>query len=360
MVIFFTFRNFYRSNGSFRLKPAEKLSSVFQQAGWDFYLWRVKKEENQYFPWGTKERYNDFRPVFQALFPGKKIQKLSVNAAFTCPNRDGSKGRGGCTYCNNASFTPDFSGGNNSVTSQLEKGVRFFAGKYPEMLYLAFFQSFSNTYAPLNHLKSLYEEALRFPGVQGLVVSTRPDCLSTEILDYLSHLAERGYLMLELGVESHLDETLRNLNRGHTFAEAENAIREAAARGIAVTAHMMLGLPGEGRKEWMEQAEVISQLPVNNLKLHQLQIHRHTVMARQYAEHPESFRLFTEEEYAATVVDYLERLHPRITIERFTSQAPPGLLVAPAWGVKNYVFTARIKRLLEERDTWQGRINLEF
>jgi radical SAM protein (TIGR01212 family) len=315
----------------------------------------VIKEIDRTYPWGTKERYNDFRPVFQARFPGKKIQKLSVNAAFTCPNRDGSKGRGGCTYCNNASFTPDFSGGDNSVTNQLEKGVRFFAGKYPEMKYLAFFQSFSNTYAPLFHLKALYEEALRFPGVEGLVISTRPDCLSPEIMDYLSQLSERCFLMLELGVESHLDETLHRLNRGHTFHDAAHAIRESAARGIAVTAHMMLGLPGEDRKTWMEQADTISGLPVNNLKLHQLQIHRHTAMARQYATSPESFRLFTEEEYAQTVVDYLERLNPLITVERFTSQAPPGLLIAPAWGVKNYVFTARVKRLLEERDTWQGR-----
>jgi hypothetical protein len=316
----------------------------------------MKSEESRQYAWGANSRYNDFRPVFQARFPGRKIQKLSVNADFTCPNRDGSKGRGGCTYCNNASFTPDFSGGNNSVTSQLEKGVRFFAGKYPQMKYLAFFQSYSNTYAPLNHLNSLYEEALRFPGVEGLVIATRPDCLSPQILDYLSQLSEICYLMLELGVESHLDETLRCLNRGHTFAETKHAIREAASRGIAVTAHMMLGLPGESKKEWMEQADTISGLPVNNLKLHQVQIHRHTAMARQYAVSPESFRLFTEEEYAQTVVDYLERLNPLITVERFTSQSPPGLLIAPAWGVKNYVFTARVKRLLEERDTWQGKL----
>jgi uncharacterized protein len=315
----------------------------------------LKKGVMQLFPWGSNRRYNDFQTSFQARFPGMKIQKLSVNGSFTCPNRDGTKGRGGCTYCNNESFTPYFSKEKLSVTEQLDKGIRFFSHKYPEMQYLAFFQSFSNTYAPLETLIGLYEEALRYPGVVGLVLATRPDCITPGILDYLSELSARCYVMLEFGIETHLDASLLKLNRGHSFAESAEAILESAKRNIHTTAHAILGLPGESRIDWLRQAEIISQLPVENLKLHQLQIHKNTVMARQYAENPAYFHLFTEEEYATTVVDYLEILNPRITVERFTSQAPPGLLIAPAWGIKNYAFTAQINRLLEERDTWQGK-----
>jgi uncharacterized protein len=309
----------------------------------------------QQFPWGSNRRYHDFQTSFQARFPGMKIQKISVNGSFTCPNRDGTKGRGGCTYCNNESFSPYFSVEKCSVTDQLDKGTRFFSHKYPTMQYLAFFQSFSNTYAPVDVLKARYEEALRYPGVAGLVIATRPDCVNPRILDYLAELSSDYYVMLEFGVESHLDATLTRLNRGHSFAESAEAILESAKRNIHTTAHMILGLPGEDRHDWLRQAEIISQLPVENLKLHQLQIHKNTIMARQYGENPASFQLFTEEEYAGMVVDYLELLNPRITVERFTSQAPPGLLIAPAWGIKNYAFTAKINRLLEERDTWQGR-----
>jgi uncharacterized protein len=252
-------------------------------------------------------------------------------------------------------FFPLFHPGKSTVTEQIAKGIRFFSHKYPAMQYLAFFQSFSNTYGPLPYLRELYEEALGYPGMLGLVISTRPDCVSTEVLDYLAELSARYYVMIEFGVESHLNRTLEMLNRGHTFEDAEFAIRESAKRKLATTAHMMLGLPGENREEWLSQAEAVSRLPVDNLKLHQLQIHRRTVMARQYAQNPDAFHLFTQDGYTEAVVDYLERLDPRISVERFTSQAPPGLLVAPAWGIKNHAFTAKIDRLLEERDTWQGK-----
>jgi uncharacterized protein len=256
--------------------------------------------------WGNNRRYNDFQSTFRDIFPGIKVQKISVNGFFTCPNRDGTKGRGGCTYCNNASFSPYFPAGKNSVTEQITKGIRFFSRKYPDMKYLAFFQSYSNTYGPLNYLKELYEEALSYPGMLGLVIATRPDCISTEVLDYLAELSSRYYIMLEFGVESHLNTTLEKLNRGHTFEDSARAIREAALRNIRTTAHVILGLPGEDREDWLAQAEAISHLPVNNLKMHQLQIHRHTAMARLYAENPAAFRLFTEDEYSQTVVDYLE------------------------------------------------------
>jgi radical SAM protein (TIGR01212 family) len=313
----------------------------------------------QQFTWGSNRRYNDFQTSFHARFPGMKIQKISVNGSFSCPNRDGTKGNGGCIYCNNETFSPYFSTDRLSITGQLEKGIRFFSHKYPEMQYLAFFQSFTNTYAPFLELKALYEEALRYPGVVGLVIATRPDCVDPRILDYLAELSARFYVMLEFGIESHIDKTLEKLNRGHAFAESAEAILESAKRNIHTTAHLILGLPGENRTDWLSQAEIISGLPVENLKLHQLQIHNNTVMARQYAENPASFHLFTEEEYAITVIDYLEVLNPRITVERFTSQAPFGLLIAPAWGIKNHAFTAKIDHLLEERNTWQGKGYIE-
>ncbi len=305
---------------------------------------------------GYTGRYNDFQSRFRALFSGDKIQKISVDPGFTCPNRDGSKGTGGCTYCNNAAFTPSYSRGKMPMELQLQEGIRFFARKYPSMRYLAYFQSFSNTYAPASRLRKLYGEALSFPGVKGLVIATRPDCLDGEKLDLLAELAQNHYIMLEIGIESHLDRTLDRINRCHRFADSVKALQEASRRSLHTTAHLILGLPGETRGDWMEQAVEISSLPVENIKLHQFQIHRGTAESEIYRAHPGSYDLFTADGYAATVVDWLERLNPAFTVERFTSQAPPDLLVAPAWGIKNHEFTARVTSLLKERDSWQGKL----
>ncbi len=310
------------------------------------------------FSWGHQGRYHNFQISFRKIFGGEKVQKISVDAGMTCPNRDGQKGKGGCTYCNNASFTPPAGSSRKTITSRLEEGIRFFAHKYPSTKYLAYFQSYSNTYAPLPVLKKLYEEALSYPGVVGLVIATRPDCLDEEILDYLAELSLKTYLVLEIGLESHLDTTLERINRCHTFAESVIALEAAASRAIRTTAHMILGLPGETHADWLEQARVVSRLPVDNLKLHQMQIHKGTVMARQYQTVPSQFQLFTAEEYASLVVEYLEWLNPQITVERFTSQAPAELLIAPAWGIKNYEFSAIVEKLLEQRNTWQGRLFL--
>ncbi len=308
------------------------------------------------YPWGHTGRYNDFQSHFRESFGGEKVQKISVGGAFTCPNRDGTRGTGGCTYCNDDAFNPSSGWNNLPVRDQLVRGIRFFSHKYQGMKYLAYFQSFSNTYASLHRLRDLYEEALSCPGVVGLVIATRPDCLDEPVLDYLAEMAGRVYLMLELGIESHLDRSLQRINRGHSFAESQKAVESAHQRGIRTTAHMILGLPGEGRKDWLEQARILGEMPVDNLKLHQLQIHRDTEMARQYARDPGQFTLFSETEYAGLVVDYLERLNPRITVERFTSQAPPDMVIAPAWGLKNHEFTARVNMLLNERKTWQGKV----
>lgn len=305
--------------------------------------------------WANSKRYNDFSGHFRRMFNGR-VQKISIDAGFTCPNRDGSKGVGGCTYCNNQTFSPGYCDLKNTVSVQLDDGIAFFSRKYNSMKYLAYFQSYSNTYAPLENLKVLYEEALNHPDVVGLVIATRPDCVTTETLDYLQYLSEKYYIMLEFGIESHLDSSLKRLNRGHSFSESEWALNETGKRKIHTCAHLILGLPGETESDWLEQARVISNLPVENLKLHQLQIHKGTRMNREYEQNPELFHMFTVEEYLDLCVKYLELLNPQIIVERFVSESPDHLLVAPRWGLKNFEFTAKLEKLLGERNTLQGRL----
>jgi len=309
----------------------------------------------QKFLWGHEKRYNDFPTYFKNKFL-ERVQKVSVDAGFTCPNRDGTKGKGGCTYCNNKTFKPTYCNLENSVTSQIQQGVDFFAKKYHAMQFLAYFQAFTNTYAPLENLKLLYEEALQHPKIVGLVISTRPDSVDEKLLDYLAELSKKVYVMVEFGLESHLDKTLDSINRGHTFADSVWALEQTSKRGINNCAHMILGLSGETRNECLEQAKVISQLPVKNLKLHQLQIHKGTVLEKQYRNNPAQFNLFSAEEYIELVVDYLEFLNPKIIVERFISQAPLEMLVAPKWGLKNFEFVAKVEKRLAERNTWQGRL----
>lgn len=301
-----------------------------------------------------RKRYREFGDFLRERFPFK-AQKIAINAGFTCPNRDGSKGRGGCTYCNNQTFNPSYCQTDKSVTDQLAEGVRFFSRKYPEMRYLAYFQAYTSTYGEQERLERLYQEALDYPGVVGLVIGTRPDCMPDRLLDYLARLSEQVLVLVEYGVESTLDRTLRRINRGHDFAEAEEAIRRTAARGIAVGAHLILGLPGESRDEILGHADRLSELPLTTLKLHQLQLIRHTRMALEFERQPEDFHLFTVDEYIDLAIDFIERLDPAIALERFVSQSPKELLIAPDWGLKNYEFTARVNRRLAERDSWQGK-----
>ena len=301
-----------------------------------------------------RKRYREFGDFLRERFPFK-AQKIAINAGFTCPNRDGSKGRGGCTYCNNQTFNPGYCQTDKSVADQLAEGVRFFSRKYPEMRYLAYFQAYTSTYGEQERLERLYEEALSYPGVVGLVIGTRPDCVPDRLLDYLARLSEQVLVLVEYGVESTLDRTLRRINRGHDFAEAQEAIRRTAARGIAVGAHLILGLPGESRDEILGHADRLSDLPLTTLKLHQLQLIRHTRMALEFERRPEDFHLFTVDEYIDLAIDFIERLDPAIALERFVSQSPKELLIAPDWGLKNYEFTARVNRRLAERDSWQGK-----
>ena len=299
-------------------------------------------------------RYNDLSAYLSAHFPFK-VQKISLNAGFTCPNRDGTVGHGGCTYCNNQTFNPAYCKTEKTVTEQLVEGKQFFARKYPEMKFLAYFQAYTNTYAELEELKRKYEEALQVKDVVGIVIGTRPDCMPDTLLDYLEELNQRTFLIVEYGVESTDNDTLKRINRGHTFEVAEEAIRMTAARGIRVGAHIILGLPGETNDQLIKQAGVLSALPLTTLKLHQLQLIKGTRMAHEFEMQPEDFHLYSADEYIDLVIDYVEHLRPDIVLERFVSQSPKELLIAPDWGLKNHEFTDKVKKRMRERDAWQGK-----
>ena len=298
--------------------------------------------------------YNEFGQWLREQFP-YKVQKISINAGFTCPNRDGTRGWGGCTYCNNQTFNPEYCRTEKSVTEQLEEGRRFFAHKYPEMKYLAYFQAYTNTYGDIQRLISLYEEALSSKDVIGLVIGTRPDCMPSDLLNYLEELNQRTFLLVEYGIESTCDETLQRINRGHTFAETKEAIIRTSSRGIRVGGHVILGLPGESHEMIIKQARDVSSLPLTTLKLHQLQLIRGTRMAHEYELNPNEFHLYEVDEYIDLVIDYVENLRPDIVLERFVSQSPRELLIAPDWGLKNHEFTSRVRRRMEERGSFQGK-----
>lgn len=274
---------------------------------------------------------------------GCKVQKLSVNAGLSCPNRDGRLGTGGCTFCNNETFNPAYCKPTLSITDQIEEGKRFFSRKYPAMKYLAYFQAYTNTYAPLPHLKALYEEALAVPDVVGLVIGTRPDCMPDALLDYLTELNRRTFLIVEYGVESTSEETLRRVHREHTYAEAAATIRRTASRGIRTGAHFILGFPWETDEELMRQADEVARLPLTTLKLHQLQIIRGTALAREYQRHP--WPMPTAEQYARLILRYIARLPKSLVLERFVSQSPPNLVIAPHWGLKNHEFADMLRKI---------------
>lgn len=289
--------------------------------------------------------YKDYSHWIREHFPFR-VQKISVDAAFSCPNRDGRLSLGGCTFCDNKTFNPSYCDRGKSITQQLEEGKAFFAKKYPEMKYLAYFQAYSNTYAPLKELKRKYEEALAVDDVVGLVIGTRPDCVSDEALDYLQQLNQRTFLIVEYGIESANDNTLRRINRGHTFDCSRQAIIKAHQRGIITCGHIILGLPGEDEEEMLHQASTISQLPLDILKLHQLQIIKGTPLAKEYEAHP--FHVFSAEEYVNLVIRYVSQLRNDLVLERFVSQSPPNMVIAPKWGLKNHEFTDLLNKRIRE------------
>ena len=302
----------------------------------------------------NNKRYNDYSSFIKKRF-SERVQKISLDTGFTCPNRDGTKGVGGCTYCNNSTFNPDYCKPDKSITQQLDEGIAFFSKKYKTQQYLAYFQAYTNTYADINLVKQLYNEAIKHPQVIGLVIGTRPDCINDDLIDYLSHLAKDYYISLEFGVESTLERTLLDVNRCHTYKETVEAYDLAKNKGLHLGAHMIIGLPGESKADILNHATELSKLPINSLKLHQLQIVKHTMMAKQFKDNPESFSLFTADEYVDFVTDFVALLQPDIIIERFISESPSHLLIAPKWNLKNFEIVAKIDKKLVEKDLWQGK-----
>ena len=320
------------------------------------------------------KRYNSFVGYFKRKY-GERLQKIVLDAGFTCPNRDGKVGRGGCTYCDNAAFHPSYSTAGKSLIRQMDEGIEFHKVRYRTTEhYLAYFQSFSNTYAPLERLRELYEEALSHPDVVGIVIGTRPDCVDKEKLDYLSDLAHGKVLhgwsrslsdeqirtapivIVEYGIESCYDSTLERINRGHDFETARKAVHMTAERGIDVGAHFILGLPGETKQMMLDACSLINELPLRSAKFHQLQIVKGTKMEKEYAESPEDFVRFSLEEYLDFFTDVLERLRPDLFIERFAGEVPPRFVNETPWGlIRNVELLRLLEKRLEERDTWQGR-----
>ena len=313
--------------------------------------------EIKIYPWGHGRRFNAYSNYFRTIY-GARVQKVSIDAGFTCPNRDGSKSTGGCTYCNNDAFNPSYCESVKPVSVQIGEGIEFHRWRYNEAVsYLAYFQAYSNTYAPVETLKRLYEEALSYPGVIGLIIGTRPDCIDDEKLEYLKELSDRYYIAVEYGIESCYNKTLRRINRGHSFEDAVFALEKTAAFGINAGAHFIFGLPGETREEMLKEVDIISALPIKTVKFHQLQIIKGTTMENEFKQTPGDFELFGWEDYLDFFISFLERLNPDIVVERFTGEAPPRFLTGEGWGKKRTdQIVSLIEKRLEELDTWQGRI----
>lgn len=292
--------------------------------------------------------YKDYSDFLTCLFDGK-VQKLTVNAGFTCPNRDGTKGRGGCIYCNNTSFSPKTGINGTSVTQQLADGKKFFSRKYPNMRYLAYFQSYTNTYGDIDHLTSLYQEALEVEDVVGLIIGTRPDCMPDDLLRHLADINSKTPVIIEYGAESSHNITLDAINRCHTWQQTVDAVMRTHSAGLAVGLHLILGLPGESKEMMMQTVDRISALPIDCVKFHQLQIIRGTRLAKEYENNPEAIKTFDVDSYLDLCADIVGKLRHDIAIERFVSQSPADLLIAPKWGLKNYEFTHRLFKTLAER-----------
>ena len=304
-----------------------------------------------------EEVYNSYSQWIRRKFP-YRVQKISIDAGFTCPNRDGRVGRKGCIFCDNHTFNPAYCDRKKTITQQLKEGKEFFGRKYLDMKYLAYFQAYSNTYATLDVLKRRYEEALAVEDVVGIVIGTRPDCLSDDVLDYLETLNRQTFLIVEYGIESANNETLRRINRGHTFEEAQETIERTAERGILTGGHVILGLPGEDSAESIRQANKISSLKLDLLKIHQLQIIKGTPLAEIYERQP--FHLFSVNEYIELIANYLQHLRKEIVVERFVSQSPPDMVVAPHWGLKNYEFTNLLVNHMKKIGIWQGKLSADI
>ncbi len=307
--------------------------------------------------WGDNRPYNSYAAHFRRTM-GERVQKLSVDAGFTCPNRDGTLSTGGCTFCNNAAFTPSYCTPEKSILQQIDEGIEFHRRRYRKAeRYLVYFQAYSNTYAPLDTLRRRYDEALSHPEVCGIVIGTRPDCIDDEKLNYLAHLADNHYIAIEYGIESVYDATLRRVNRGHDFSTAEQAVRATAERGIHCGGHFILGFPDESDDMILAAIERINSLPLTTVKFHQLQIMRGTPLAAEYDASPERFRRWSIGEYIDLMCEIFRRLRPDLVVERFAGEAPPRFHHTSGWGlVRNEQLWAMLERRLLDKGFYQGEL----
>ncbi len=307
--------------------------------------------------YGNSRRFNSLSNYFYKEF-GERVQKVSIDAGFTCPNRDGTLSFGGCTYCNNDAFNPSYCSPLKSITHQIEEGIEFHITRYRRAnKYLAYFQPYCNTYGSLNYLKKIYNEALSFPEIIGLVIGTRPDCIDEEKLKYFQKLSKKHYIIIEYGIESCYNKTLKQINRCHTYEQSVEAIEKTAQYGIKTCGHLIFGFPGETKEEMLRESEIVSKLPLNSIKFHQLQILKDTQMEAEYKQEPEKFNLFTLGEYVDFIVQFVERLNPKFIIERFAGEVPPRFIAGPSWGlIRNDQILNLIENRLKEKNTWQGRL----
>jgi len=315
----------------------------------------MKNSTNNYI-WGHARRYNAYSNYFKTIF-GQRIQKVTIDAGFTCPNRDGSKSVGGCSFCNNDSFSPSYCTPDKSIRQQIQEGMDFHSVRYKGTTkFLAYFQSYSNTYDSIENLQKIYSQVEHFNNIVGIIVGTRPDCIDNEKLSYFKKLSEKYYVTLEYGIESCYDSTLEKINRCHTYQDSVDAIIKTASYGIKTGAHIIFGLPEETREMMLKEAEILSKLPLNTIKFHQLQITKNTKFELDYKKNPNKFNLFTLEEYLDFIVQFTERLNPNFVIERFASESPPNIKIAPDWGgYRNDQILNLIEKKMEEKNTWQGK-----
>jgi len=309
------------------------------------------------FIWEHNRRFNAYSNYFKRIF-GERVQKVTINAGFTCPNRDGTISTKGCIYCDNASFNPSYCSVSKSIAQQIEEGIDFHKNRYRRAnKYLAYFQTFSNTYSPLSVLKDVYLQALDNSNIVGLVIATRPDCIDDEKLEYIAELSKNHYIIIEYGVESCNDKTLQLINRGHSFAQAVHAIEKTHRAGIKTGAHFIFGLPNETVSQWMQWANIISKLDLDTVKFHQLQIIKNTPIAEMYKTNPTAFHTFSLEEYIDFITNFLEHLNPRLVIERFAGEVPPRFLEQTTWGlIRNDQILQAIEENLKKNNTYQGRL----
>ncbi len=309
------------------------------------------------YPWGNKRHFHSLSDSFRQQY-GTRLQKLTINAGFSCPNRDGTVATGGCTFCNNEGFNPSYCDPSKPIYLQIEEGLSFIRKRYPRATrFVAYFQAYSNTHAPLARLKEIYDEALQHPAISGLVIGTRPDCVDEEKLDYLARLAKQYFIKIEYGLESCYDNSLKRINRGHTFRESRDAIAMTAKRKLFTGIHLIFGLPGENRTQMLAQADMINRLPIQAVKFHQLQIVKDTPMALEYEQNPGDFALFELDEYVDFVVSFVERLRPDIAIDRFSGEIPPRLIAGKRWGmIRSEAVVRKVEEKMKVLDTHQGRL----